>query len=475
MRSLGRRSITFRLTVLICSASTLVLLALGIMIGEAVERHFRAQDMEVMTGKVQLARHILEKVSSPEKLDAIPHQLEDALIGHAGLEVVIRPMDGPALFQTEQADMQHLDGAGIEEVPQNWRTADGKPYLGTSVRVNSTVAGVPDFLVQVATDTSHQESFMQSFRLTLWSVVALAAFLTGLSAWYVVRREMRPLQSIREEASAITARHLDQRLSTETVPAELTQLVETLNEMLGRLEESFRRLTDFSSDLAHELRTPLSNLLTQTQVTLSKVRTPTEYQDVLVSNTEELERLSRMVSDMLFLAQAENSLSIPNLERTDLRAEAQAVLDFYEALAAEKSIALAITGAGTIQGDRLMLRRALSNLLSNAVRHTPQEGCVGISVAMDESVVRIAVSNTGETIPAEQLPRLFERFYRADASRQRFADGAGLGLAITQSIVKAHGGTISARSSDGLTVFEMVLPREQDRPEIGLDKPSGGS
>jgi two-component system, OmpR family, heavy metal sensor histidine kinase CusS len=475
VKLLGRRSITFRLTVLICGASTLVLLALGIMIGEAVERHFRAQDMEIMTGKVQLARHILEKVSSPEKLDAIPHQLEDALIGHAGLEVVIRPMDGPALFQTQQADMRHLDETNSDGTPTEWRSADGRAYLGTSVRVDSAVAGVPAFLVQVATDISHQESFMRSFRLTLWSVVALAALLTGLAAWYVVRREMRPLQSIREEASAITARHLDQRLSTDAVPAELTQLVETLNEMLGRLEESFRRLTDFSSDLAHELRTPLSNLLTQTQVTLSKARSPAEYQDILASNTEELERLSRMVSDMLFLAQAENSLAVPNSEAVDLRVEAQTVLDFYEALAAEKGIALAMTGTGMIHGDRLMLRRALSNLLSNAVRHVSQDGCIGISVAMDGAVARIAVSNTGETIPPEQLPRLFERFYRADASRQRFADGSGLGLAITQSIVKAHGGSISARSSDGLTVFEMTLPRERHMADPVLDKPSAGS
>lgn len=316
---------------------------------------------------------------------------------------------------------------------------------------------------------------MQAFRWTLWSAVALAALLSGVATWYVVYREMQPLQAIRHEASGITARRLDQRLSSAAVPVELEPLVKTLNEMLARLEESFLRLTEFSSDLAHELRTPVSNLLTQTQVTLAKERSADAYREVLVSNTEELERLSRMVSDMLYLAQAENSFAVPNSEEVDLRIEAQTVLDFYEALAAEKGIALAITGTGMIQGDRLMLRRALSNLLSNAVRHTPQDGCVGISVAMDELVARIAVSNTGETIPAEQLPRLFERFYRADASRQRFADGAGLGLAITQSIAKAHGGSISVRSSDGLTVFEITLPRERDLPEIGLDKPSGGS
>ncbi len=474
-----RRSLTFRLTLLISAASTGVLLLLGMLIGLAVERHFRHHDMEMLNGKMALATHAIESATTSTAIASIPRQLGDALVGHADIEILIRQPDGSVVFESAQANFPDSlfssQSVGDALNTTSWRVGNGRLYLGISREVSPSARPDSAFQVMVATDITHQDSFMQAFRWTLWSAVALAALLSGVATWYVVYREMQPLQAIRNEASGITARRLDQRLSSAAVPVELEPLVKTLNEMLARLEESFLRLTEFSSDLAHELRTPVSNLLTQTQVTLAKERSADAYREVLVSNTEELERLSRMVSDMLYLAQAENSFAVPNSEAVDLRIEAQTVLDFYEALAAEKGIALAITGTGTIQGDRLMLRRALSNLLSNAVRHTSPEGCVGISVAMDEWVARIAVSNTGETIPAEQLPRLFERFYRADASRQRFADGAGLGLAITQSIAKAHGGSISVRSSDGLTVFEMTLPKERDLPEIGLDKPSGGS
>jgi two-component system heavy metal sensor histidine kinase CusS len=311
----------------------------------------------------------------------------------------------------------------------------------------------------VATDITHQDSFMRAFRRTLWSAVALAMFLTGVATWYVVRREMQPLQAIRQEASGITARRLDQRLSSAAVPAELEPLVDTLNEMLARLERSFQRLTEFSSDLAHELRTPLSNLLTQTQVTLTKARSPDEYREVLASNAEELERLSRMVSDMLFLAQADHAMVIPTREPVDLASETQAVLDFYEALASEKHIALSLAGTSSMSGDRLMLRRALSNLLSNAIRHTPEGGAIKVVLSSAEQAVQISVSNTGDPIPAELHTRLFDRFYRVDASRERMGQGAGLGLAITDSIVRAHGGEIKLCSEGDMTKFTLIFPQ----------------
>jgi two-component system heavy metal sensor histidine kinase CusS len=211
--------------------------------------------------------------------------------------------------------------------------------------------------------------------------------------------------------------------------------------------------------LAHELRTPVSNLLTQTQVTLSKARTEDEYRDILASNVEEFERLSRMIADMLFLAKSENDLIIPNRESVDLALEVEGLLEYYGVLAEEKQITLGCTGSGIVWGDRLMIRRAISNLLSNAVRHTPDGGRV--TVRMDDSDQRMAklvVENTGDTIPAEHMGRLFDRFYRVDTSRQYLGEGAGLGLAITRSIARAHDGEILGRSDHGITAFELILP-----------------
>lgn len=229
--------------------------------------------------------------------------------------------------------------------------------------------------------------------------------------------------------------------------------------MLSRLDESFQRLSDFSSNLAHELRAPVSNLLTQTQVILLQSRNADQYRDILASNAEELERLSRTIADMLFLAKAENQLIIPRQEAVSLACEVTELFEFYEALAEENIIKLSCTGSALVTGDRLMLRRAINNLLSNAIRHTPLGGSVKIEITGDDAGVTLAVQNEGETIPAEHLQRLFDRFYRSDSARQRLTEGAGLGLAITRSIIRAHRGEVVARSVSGITCFQFRLPR----------------
>lgn len=230
--------------------------------------------------------------------------------------------------------------------------------------------------------------------------------------------------------------------------------------MLDRLEGSFHRLSNFSADIAHELRTPITNLKTQTEVVLSQVRDSEQYREILYSNLEEYERMAKMVSDMLFLAQADNNQIKPEMVSVDLAAEVQALFEYFEAWAEEKSVSLICQGpALRVRGDRFMIRRALSNLLSNAIRHTPCGQAVVISLAegTNDTVV-IRVENPGLTIDPEHLPRLFDRFYRVDPSRQRKGEGAGLGLAIVKSIIDAHGGTISAQEAGGTMVFEIKLP-----------------
>ena len=229
--------------------------------------------------------------------------------------------------------------------------------------------------------------------------------------------------------------------------------------MLRRLQADFERLSDFSADLAHELRTPLSNLLTQTQVALTQTRSPADYREVLASNAEEFERLARMVSDMLLLAKMEHGIELPHRERLALRPELEALFDFYEAWAEERGLSLRCDGDALVQGDRLMLRRALSNMLSNALRYASTDSCVSVRIEQVAGQVHIAVRNAGPDIAPPDLPRLFDRFYRADAARQHApADGAGLGLAITQAMARAHGGQVSVQSSGGWTTFTLVLP-----------------
>ena len=456
-------SLTLRLTLLFALASAFVLFLLGLLIGNAVERHFEEQDLDVLNGKMQLARHILERDPGSQPKETLTQQLDDALTGHHGLIVAVYDQNGKTLYANESMffpqDLLSIGATPRREQPVKWNSKNDQPWRGISSMVKLGTNGGGSYTVAIATEITHHEHFMTSFRQTLWGFMSMATLAMGFLGWFVVRRGLLPLLAIKRQAAEITANRLHTRLPVEAIPRELADLADTLNGMLSRLEESFQRLSDFSSDLAHELRTPVSNLLTQTQVTLSKARSADDYRDILASNAEEFERLSRTISDMLFLAKADNNQIIPNQEPINLAEEIGDLLEYYDVLAEEKSVALSLSGGGQIVGDRLMLRRAVSNLLSNALRHTPNEGKVTVRVEKNsEGRILVSVENTGSDIPAEHLPRLFDRFYRVDSSRLRTTENSGLGLAITQSIVFAHGGDVGVNSEGGKTRFTLSLP-----------------
>lgn len=455
------KSLTARLTLLFAVVSSCVLLVLGLVIGLLVERHFEDMDLELLEGKLELIQHAVVSARTEGGFDALPGQLEVALIGHHGLAAGVWGADGRLLFLSDKAEfpIDSIPPRGGKVLSKTWGDANGVRYRGILGKAPTGVEGEASATVALSTNLSHHDHFMQSFRLAMWAVVTLAGLLSGFLGWMAARRGLAPLRNIARRASDITANSLDQRIDAGEMPVELAEVVTRLNEMLGRLKESFDRLSDFSSDIAHELRTPVSNLLTQTQVMLSKARSIDEYQDVLASNSEELERLSRTIADMLFLAKADNRLLMPTQESVDLRAEISSMLEFYEAVAEEKQLDISCQGQAEVTGDRLMLRRAAGNLLSNAIRHTPEHGRINISLESTGQEVCICVENTGGTIPPEHLSRLFDRFYRVDPSRQYSGEGSGLGLAITRSIAVAHHGEVSVSSVGGKTAFSIRLPR----------------
>ena len=459
-----RMSLTFRLTMFFACASVAVLLASGFLISILVERHFEELDMELLTGKMEVVQHALKKVQSHSDLETLSEQLDASLVGYSGLAFAIRGSDEKTLGSMGAADFPDslLERGAAEGIMRTtlWTSPDGRKFRGISALAPTGITDWPAPTVAVAIDLSSHDHFMASFLKALWLVVILAAIANGFLGWIAVRRELAPVRAIKQRASEITASRLDQRLSVDAVPVELVELVQALNAMLGRLEESFQRLSDFSADLAHELRTPVSNMLTQTQVILSKTRSADEYRETLYSNAEEFERLSRMISDMLFLAKADHGLVSPFKNDIDVAEEVRDLFSFFDLLADGKKIALSLVGQGNIIGDRMLMRRAISNILSNAIRHTPESGKVMVSIqsAPEVDELLLDIENTGDPIPAEHIPRLFDRFYRADASRHGSSEGAGLGLAITKSIVSLHGGTIRVQSRKGITRFEIRLP-----------------
>lgn len=302
--------------------------------------------------------------------------MDSTLTGHRELVLHVLGPDRQPLLQSESLDFPSslLQGKPpVEATPMlSWHSFDGSPWRAIAASVLAGADGRTPYTVLIATDTRHHEQFMDGFRITLFALIAAASVLMAVLGYFVVRRGLGPLRKISQQAAEITAHRLHMRLPAESVPKELADLAGMLNLMLSRLEESFQRLSDFSSDLAHELRTPVSNLLTQTQVTLTRARSVDEYREILGSNNEEFERLSRMIADMLFLAKADNQQIIPHREQVELASEVADLIEFYAVLAEEKLVKLAHRGAATVTGDRLMLRRAISNLLSK--RSAPHTG-----------------------------------------------------------------------------------------------------
>jgi two-component system heavy metal sensor histidine kinase CusS len=232
-------------------------------------------------------------------------------------------------------------------------------------------------------------------------------------------------------------------------PLELASLAGTFNEMLDRLEESFERISRFSADIAHDLRTPVNNIRGEAEVALARARTVDEYRDVLESSLEEAVRLSELIGDLLFLARAESPLTELHRENVNVGELLTTVRDYYEASATDAVISLVVydgTGPLNAELDRSLMMRAVSNLVSNAIAHTPPGGAVTLTATNEDAAIRIEVSDTGAGIPAEALPRVFDRFFRVDPSRSKTSGNTGLGLAIVQSILTLHGGSAEIAS-----------------------------
>lgn len=453
----ARYSLTTRLTVFFTLASGLVLICLGILVTVSIDRHFVELDRDALRDKIHLTREVISKSKSPQDLQT---RLDDVLHSHEGLFVsVLRGAE--SLYSTADfqfpKDLISLTQKGRLGVA-TWQTKSGE-YRGMSESMALPGSSDPPLQIWVALDIAHHKHFMYGLIRVLVGYVTLATLVAGLLGWWAAKNGLAPLRAMRSRAMAITAHRLDERMPSQEFPVEMADLATTLNEMLRRLKEEFDRLSDFSSDLAHELRTPINNLMTQTQVTLSQMRSTAEYQEILASNAEEYQRLARMIADMLFLAKADHGLLLPRTENIAVHDETRALFDFYEALAEEQQVQLTLAGEGELSGDRLMIRRALSNLLSNAIRYTPPGESVVVSIKGDLYGTTVEVINNGPTIDEQMIPRLFDRFFRADKSRKQLdSEGAGLGLSITQAIVHAHRGRIAVNSANGKTCFSMYFP-----------------
>ena len=444
-----RLTLVSRLTVLYALISALVLCGLGVMVARASYLHFVDLDLVYLQGKASLVQRNLDQNSDTSAIKSVIAQQMES---HEGLYISLS--DATALQPvTHGVDFASLITAKLAAgETYDWQT--GTMTL-RGIKVPLRQGG---FLL-LAQDLHHHAHFMKQLHYTLAIYLLIATLLSGLLGWWAARRGLAPLRVMRERARNIDARQLNIRMPTENSSPELAELARGLNLMFERLEADFQRISEFSSDLAHELRTPITNLMTQTQVILTRERDTESYRDILASNVEEFQRLARMVSDMLYLAKTENGLELPNRELLSLAKEARALFDFYEAVAEEAGVRLTLEGDATITGDRLMVRRAISNLLSNGLRHAFRGSVVEVSVTTLSETVEVTVMNEGNSIDETMIPRLFDRFYRTQKSRPHpEQSGTGLGLSITKSLMLAHGGTVRISSKEKITRFTLVFP-----------------
>jgi len=453
------RSIAWRLALAFAVVCALVLSAIGVFLYRSLASEIAYRDDLALLGRLEQVRALLADSDSLGALQARP-RLYQNMLGNLDSLLLVRRADGSNVIaiNPRQRELPPLNAIPREQTPQRrdvltWQAPDGAELAllsgdaqGPNGEPLTVVAG------KVLTE---REQMLGSYRLHLYLAVGLGALLAFALGLVLLRRGLQPLRQLSAAVRGIDLRSLDQRLPAGGTPAELLEPVQALNGMLARLDDSVQRLSQFSADLAHEIRTPLHTLLASNGQALNHPRSTAEYQELLASNMEEFERLKRMAENLMFLARAEQAERALDLRTLELHEVGNELCDYFEALADDRNIRLENALHGELLADQQLLQRALGNLLANAVRHADEGTLISLRRRDEPGVCWLQVHNHGPVIAPEHLGKLFDRFYRVDPSRAQPGDSGGLGLAIVQSIMQLHGGRVAVSSDASGTVFEL--------------------
>ncbi|MBY4709547.1 heavy metal sensor histidine kinase [Burkholderia cepacia] len=494
-RSIGR-SIGATLALAFGATMLAVFALVGTYVYTALERQVSTQDdLDI----VLAARHTRRLAGELDSLDAVrthADRLTSQVLGNAALSIAVVDGQGNVLARhnVERTGFEDSpEPAAAASTPASTPASPAPPALpdaelfpphappvpvnerittdriatwtaggGVSVRGVVSDAQLRDhstIRIAIARNMSDRAAMLDGYRDRLKIAGGLGALFAMLLSYWLIRTSLAPLREIVANTGRITVDKLDTRLDASRAPRELTALVDAQNAMLGRLQQAFGHLSQFSADLAHDLRTPLNNMRGATEVALARPRSPDEYQALLESNLEEYDRLARMIENVLFLARAEHPGFVTRQRAFDVHDELERIAGYFEGLADEAGSTLRVDGHGQLTADLELFRRAVSNLLANALRYTPAGGVIAMSVDETADAVRVVVANPGEPIDSALLPRIFERFVRGDPARSGGVPGgtAGLGLAIVRSVMELHGGTARVESDAAGTRFILTF------------------
>jgi two-component system, OmpR family, heavy metal sensor histidine kinase CusS len=487
-----RRSMTAQISLSITLVSVLIIAVFVSLTGQFVRTELREENELTLLANLAFIRDDLaatgyDLAQAPRLVEATErrvHRLHAAILDGDGRRVIAsspryraplpmalpRPVLDAALLP-RRARITDIEGLRDQLAAETstWVSPDGNGHRLLTGRIDfppNVAQAAGPVLVDLVIETTSTSEVRQRGRRNTLIAMAVAALLASVLGVWIARRIVVSARRLGTAASRIGAQALDERLPLDETPVELVESTLAFNRMLDRLQRAFERLSAFSSDLAHDLRTPVGNLLGEAQVVLSRPRSADEYRAVLESAVEEYERLSRMIGNMLFLAQVDNDLAAMSTERIELDPALDRVLGYFELLAEERGVRLQKTLRGPagaaryIWADETMLVRAVSNLVSNALRHARGGTCIDLAATIEaDGSCTVEVANEGPPIAPEQQTRIFERFYRGDASRHGSASGSGLGLAIVRSIMELHRGRAEVRSAPGeRTVFSLTFP-----------------
>lgn len=438
--------------------SALLLGSIGFYLYQSLQREIAWRDDQALLGRLERMQALINDSVSVEQLRNRP-KLYENMLGNRDNLLWILDDTGQVLIEINPVSMRlpTLPAAAQAQL------GDGDSSVPVRLAWEHVTQGGRGLTLIAGKLLSEREQMLAAYRLKLWLALSVGALLAFVLGGWVSRRGLQPVRRLAQRAAAIDVQHLHLRLDEFNELSELQVLSHALNQMLARLEDGFAQLSRFSEDLAHEMRTPLSNLMGHTQQSLRHSRSIEDYQNLLVSNQEEYERLARMIDSMLFLARTEQPQASVQDELINLHELVEQLCEYFEGVAQERDVTLINQAHGELRADPALIRRALANLVANALRYGSPAAEVIIRSVVREGGVEVSVHNQGPPIAAEHLPRLFERFYRCDPSRNQPDDSGGLGLAIVHSIMQLHGGRVTVDSSSSGTSFRLEFPAQNPR------------
>jgi two-component system heavy metal sensor histidine kinase CusS len=463
-------SLKARLVVLYAVAAAVTFALTGMALYGVLDRQLDRIQQDALRTTAQEVSYSLTRSNDPERWGRFKTKLD-----------TLTPVDGSLRFWVLSDDPAYEYGKGLADISSLERHPDGMgritlPDREDALRTLTVTVDPSQARPQVRLIVGMDSApYAHTLRYFLWAMAGLsltAILLVALLGFWVTRLGLRPLNRLSAEARALRPSALSQRLSMAELPVELEDLATSFNGALARLEGAYNQLEAFNADVAHELRTPVTNLIGQTQVALSRRRSSDDLQEVLQSNLEELDRLRAMINDMLFLARADQGEAATGRIHAVLADEVNKTAEFFEFLLDESGMRVRIDGDREASAliDTALFRRAVTNLLQNAIQYSSAGAEIAVGIQRRGEMLEVAVSNAGPPIAPEHLPHLFQRFYRVDAARR--GDGAehshGLGLAIVKAVAAMHGGTVSASSEDGMTRVAFSVdarpPRQAGQP-----------